>query len=151
MSPRIATVLPVLTALLAACSGPAPPAPSPEAARPSAASAPPPASATEGLYADEQAERGRGTFRDRCSECHYSSEMRGTQFQYEWERRTVGDLYEHLVETMPEDAPGSLTPSQYIDVVAYILRLNGFPAGTAELEAEGPRLGVSLRAPSDTR
>lgn len=77
--------------------------------------------------------------------------MRGTQFQYEWGRRTVGDLYEHLFETMPEDAPGSLTPSQYIDVVAYILRLNGFPAGNAELRPEGPLLGVSLQAPSDTR
>lgn len=147
MSRRPVLLLPVLTALFAACSASAPPSSPPEAASPGAA--PAAASAEGGMYAEEQAERGRGIFRDRCSECHYSSEMRGAQFQYEWERRTVGDLYDHLVETMPEDAPGSLTPSQYIDVVAYILRLNGFAAGAAELRPEGPRLGVSLQSPSD--
>jgi hypothetical protein len=34
---------------------------------------------------------------------------------------------------MPYDAPGSLTKQQYADVVAYVLKMNGYAAGEAEL------------------
>ena len=34
---------------------------------------------------------------------------------------------------MPVDAPGSLTNQQYVDVVAYMLQLNGHPAGKSAL------------------
>jgi len=34
---------------------------------------------------------------------------------------------------MPQDRPGSLTPQQYIDVLAYILQLNGIQPGSQEL------------------
>jgi hypothetical protein len=74
--------------------------------------------------------------------------MHGSQFQFSWDRRTVGDLYEHISETMPEDDPGSLTRQQYVDVVAYILRLNGFPAGRDELVPGTAALETSLEAPS---
>jgi hypothetical protein len=77
--------------------------------------------------------------------------MSGTQFQFQWERRTVGDLYEHLVETMPEDDPGSLTATEYLEVVAYILRMNGFPEGPAELEEGSASFEATLAAPSGPR
>ena len=98
-------------------------------------------SATEGatlagIYSEEQAERGRGTFRSVCGECHYSREFRDDQFKYSWRRRSVGDLFGHIMETMPEDAPGSLSSHQYADVVAYILSLNGLPAGSTDLPGE---------------
>ena len=98
-------------------------------------------------YSEEQAQRGRQVFRDACAECHYSSEMRDDAFQFEWERRTVGDLLEHVTRSMPDDAPGSLPTDQYVDVIAYILQLNGFAAGTADLTADHPGLATSLRAP----
>ncbi len=145
MSPRIPPLAVAFAAAFAACA--APPAPAPEAAAPAASSAPA-EGAPVASYLDEQAERGREVFSERCSECHYSSEMRGTQFQFEWERRTVGDLYEHLVGTMPEDDPGSLTEEQYVDVVAYILRLNGFPAGGPALAEGAPAFDASLKAPA---
>ena len=34
---------------------------------------------------------------------------------------------------MPEGDPGSLSPAQYASVVAYLLQLNGYPAGEAAL------------------
>jgi hypothetical protein len=86
-----------------------------------------------GLYTEDQAERGRASFRAICSECHYSSEFRGTQFQFEWRRRTVWDFYREISRTMPEDAPGSLDPQQYVDIISYVLRANAFPAGAEEL------------------
>lgn len=102
-----------------------------------------------GLFTEEQAGRGRSAFRATCADCHYSSEFRDSQFQFKWGRRTVAELFENIVENMPDDAPGSLPKQQYIDVVSYILQLNGFPAGTSELTAGAPAMSaVTLKAPS---
>ena len=38
---------------------------------------------------------------------------------------------------MPRNAPGSLGDAVSLDIVAHILRENGFPAGTQELKGEG--------------
>ena len=89
-----------------------------------------------GLYTEAQAARGKNEFAGTCAECHYASEFRGSKFQFTWGRRTVGDLYTDIVGNMPEDDPGSLSDQAYVDVVAYILQLNGFPAGSAELPAD---------------
>ncbi len=148
-------LLAALAAAATACasSGPgesaaAPPSPSTgaEAALPPSPAAPAQAP-TEGLFTEAQAVRGRATFRSVCADCHYSSEFRDSQFQFKWGRRTVADLYENIVENMPDDAPGSLERQQYIDVVSYILQLNGFPAGPSELTAESPSMsGATLNA-----
>jgi hypothetical protein len=37
---------------------------------------------------------------------------------------------------MPGDAPGSLTPQVNADIVAYMLQVNRFPAGTEELKPD---------------
>lgn len=95
-----------------------------------------PGAAPSAVYSEAQATRGRDSFRASCAECHYSSEFRGSRFQFEWRRRTVGDLLTEIVSNMPEDAPGSLEDSVYLDIVAYILQLNGFPAGSAELPTD---------------
>ena len=38
---------------------------------------------------------------------------------------------------MPAGAPGSLTDAEYIDIIAYMLRVNDFPAGREELRSRG--------------
>ncbi len=104
-------------------SAPQPPAPSP----PSAVTAP---------YSAAQAERGLTVFQDACAGCHYPSDFSGAQFESEWNDRSVRDFYRSIVATMPEDDPGGLEAQQYIDVVAFFLSLNGFPAGEVELKAD---------------
>jgi alcohol dehydrogenase (cytochrome c) len=37
------------------------------------------------------------------------------------------------VISMPMDAPGSMQPQEYADILAYFLSINGYPAGQAEL------------------
>ena len=86
-------------------------------------------------YSDEQADRGQGVFNNACSACHAVSDFRGRTFLYGWRQRTAWDLYLQITETMPEDAPGSLPDQEYVDVVAYILDLNGHRAGDGELSA----------------
>ena len=41
---------------------------------------------------------------------------------------------------MPQDNAASLTRQQYVDIVAYILQANKFPAGTGELVHDLPTL-----------
>lgn len=37
---------------------------------------------------------------------------------------------------MPKNEPGSLTPQEYVDVVAYLLRMNRLPEGSEELSTD---------------
>jgi hypothetical protein len=54
-------------------------------------------------------------------------------FLESWSGKPLHTLYDVMRTTMPEDNPGSLSQQQYADLVAYLLELNGFPAGTSEL------------------
>ncbi len=91
------------------------------------------ASAGSASFTDVQADRGRDIFRAACTECHYSSEFSDSQFKFKWSRRDAGSLYSLIQTQMPETAPGSLAPEEAVDIVSYILRMNGFEPGAAEL------------------
>ncbi len=97
-------------------------------------------SAASGVFTTEQAERGRAVYTSSCAACHMSTQHSGGTFANTWHNRRVSDLYELLYSTMPLDAPGSLSAQQYIDVVAYMLQLNGHPAGTSTLPQDLPAL-----------
>ncbi len=87
----------------------------------------------QGFYSPEQAARGRRRFGQVCGECHSVGEFRGPDFESEWRRQTVWDLFRQVVRTMPEDNPGGLTYQTYADVIAYILQLNEYASGESEL------------------
>lgn len=110
------------------------PSPAPEA-DPSAEEAPAVTTATASFTA-EQADEGRNLFRAQCTECHYSSEFSDSQFQFKWSRRTAGNLYQLIQTSMPETAPGSLSPEETVALVSYILSMNGFEPGSAELSTD---------------
>ena len=46
---------------------------------------------------------------------------------------TISSVFSTVAQQMPESAPGSLTHTQYEDVMAYILKANGYPAGGTAL------------------
>jgi hypothetical protein len=48
----------------------------------------------------------------------------------------VADLYTYIKETMPRTDPNSLAPKEYADILAFLLSLNGMPAGRSELPAD---------------
>ena len=105
--------------------------------------------AVMGFYTEEQARRGQRAFRRVCSECHYTSEFKGPVFTDAWARRTARDLYRELRRTMPDDNPGGLPRQTYVDVMAYMLELNGYPAGFDELPADDEILGGFSLAPPE--
>lgn len=114
-------------------------------AAPNPAPAPsPPAAVAEGIFTDAQAGRGRSTFDEACSDCHTNSEFRGGAFQRNWGRRTVYSFYRTVRSTMPDDNPGGLDEQVYLDVVSYILRMNGHAPGSSELAADSPMRQVRI-------
>ena len=98
-----------------------------------AALAPGEISAATGVFTAAQAERGRAVYTNSCARCHMVSAHSGGAFASTWNTRRVSDLYELIYNTMPLDSPGSLTAQEYVDVVAYMLQLNGHPAGKSAL------------------
>jgi mono/diheme cytochrome c family protein len=99
------------------------------------ASASPP-SDRRGAYTEVQAARGEATYRASCTSCHTASAHSGENFIRGWESRTAFDLFELIRTTMPIDNPGRLSREQYADIVAYLFKLNGLPAGDRQLPAD---------------
>ena len=91
------------------------------------------ASVADGVFTEAQASRGEATFRRVCSACHDTGEFSGGRFRLTWVGQSAGDLYDTIATLMPEGDPGSLTPAQYAAVVAYLLQVNGYPAGESDL------------------
>ena len=94
------------------------------------------------VYTQAQAVRGEELYQQNCSLCHGTrllgnpaAPLTGEAFRGRWEdgKHTLDDLYYIIRSLMPNNAPGSLSKAQYADVVAYILKINNYPAGEAEL------------------
>ena len=104
------------------------------------------AGASTSAGGDQQA-RGKALYMDKCSKCHQES-LRGTAeypplagdtFWTNWETYTANNLLEQMRTTMPDDAPGSLARENYVDIVAYILKMNDVTL-TADLPTDADEL-----------
>ena len=102
----------------------------------------------DGIYTDEQAARGERTAWMNCFACHSSQDWSGSPlFVSASSNQRLGDLYQDISRSMPEDAPGSLTPQQYADVLSYILKLQDAPPGDRELPPDLVELDQILVTP----
>jgi mono/diheme cytochrome c family protein len=105
-----------------------------------AASAQAPAETTvrDNVYSEEQSKRGRAGYDDKCASCHdggtMGPELWGDPFLTQWENKSVGEFFTRIQTTMPEEAPGTLSETEVLDIIAYVLKTNGFPAGDKALE-----------------
>ena len=64
----------------------------------------------------------------------------GDVFNGNWEGVSLGELFDRIRVSMPQDAAGSLSRRQNVDVVAYLLKVGQFPLGEGELVAQGDAL-----------
>jgi len=92
----------------------------------------------DGAYTEAQAARGMMTFSQSCAGCHTlategRSPLVGDPFWKSFSQKNVGDLLEFVSKYMPNGSPGSLSEPAYNDIVAAMLKSNGFPAGNTEL------------------
>jgi S-disulfanyl-L-cysteine oxidoreductase SoxD len=102
----------------------------------------------DGIYAAEQGRRGRTTYDTKCASCHdggtMGPELWGDAFLTTWDNKDLGALFTRIQTTMPEDAPGSLTENEALDVIAYIVQTNGFPAGDKALPSASALASIKL-------
>ena len=89
-----------------------------------------------GVYTAAQATRGELTYFNICVSCHPRGTYSTDAFKTTWSGRPIGDLFEVIKEKMPKSDPGSLTPEETAQVLAYILKINEAPAGDAELPSD---------------
>ena len=102
----------------------------------------------DGVYTDAQAERGGMAYQQACVACHREDlrgdnnapSLVGESFTFLWGDMEVGELDAKIQKLMPPERPGSLPAQTYIDIVAFILQKNEFPAGTRELGADADSL-----------
>src|SRR5665213_540339 len=92
----------------------------------------------DGAYTEAQATRGMMAFSQSCAGCHAlgaegKAPLAGEAFWKSFAQKNVGDLLDFVSTYMPNGTPGSLSESAYNDIVALIMKSNGFPAGTMEL------------------
>jgi len=110
-----------------------------------------------GVYADAQAERGNAAFAGTCASCHSADlgggsgpALTGPKFMTKWELESLNKLFHTIKDNMPRNSPGSLSDPAVLDLIAFILKTNGFPVGTTpatSLPADEEMLDAILIVP----
>ena len=95
-----------------------------------------PKSILDRIYSVAQAERGDARFKVSCSSCHTAGDFAGGAFAERWSGQTMGEVFDFVSNTMPENDPGGLKPEEYASVLAYILRMNAYPVGSDDMPAD---------------
>lgn len=98
----------------------------------------------DSVYSAAQAGRGESSYARTCARCHgaalgggdEATPLSGSAFLGNWNGQTVGDLQKRVIETMPSDSVGIYDKKLITDVIAFMLKANGFPAGANELSVD---------------
>jgi S-disulfanyl-L-cysteine oxidoreductase SoxD len=106
------------------------------------------ASVWDGIYSAAQAARGESAYAKDCASCHgaklegknQASPLSGSEFTMNWNGESVGDLFDKIQSSMPGDRPGTLSPGANAEILAYILKVNQFPAGETDLPGDLAKL-----------
>jgi quinoprotein glucose dehydrogenase len=121
-----------------------------------------PASVWDGAYTQPQAQRGEAQYKQQCAACHGDAlegdgqtergrqlmralpPLSGDVFKGNWNGRPLSDLFDKVSKTMPRDDPRKISRTESADIIAYMLKFNGFPAGKAELPSDPSLLTDTL-------
>lgn len=120
----------------------------PAAARGTQSHAPTASTVWDSVYTASQAARGETAYVKTCARCHQASlggadqspPLAGSAFLGNWNGQPLSDLQDRIRKTMPPDSVGIYERPLVTDVIAYMLKANGFPAGGNELPPETAKL-----------
>lgn len=104
----------------------------------------------DGVYTLEQGVRGEELVELHCRLCHSRDEWTSPIYFDAYLGFPISRLYESISTTMPPPPALQLTPQEYVDIIAYILRINGAPPGERELPAEVEGLAAIRMSPNLT-
>ena len=97
------------------------------------------------MYNEEQALKGQDLYNEHCASCHGAAlegqgslPLSGATFRARWadDHHSVDDLFYIIRTLMPYGQPATLPKQEYIDIIAYILMVNGYPAGAQPLPSD---------------
>ena len=102
------------------------------------------APALPALYTKAQAVAGFGAYLGNCAMCHGSHlegrsapSLVGPNWANAKADYTLGEVFTVVSQQMPATDPGSLQHDEYVDIMAYLLQQNGYPAGDVALGFDG--------------
>lgn len=108
-----------------------------------------PALAAEGPFTQAQLDKGSSEYNTHCRTCHAAKgkgalgpALMGDVFKGRFGGQSVSEVADWIHQNMPQTAPGSLKDEQLYPIVAYILSLNGYTPGQADLTKES---GASVK------
>jgi hypothetical protein len=97
----------------------------------------------DGVFTDVQATRGAAAYDAACVRCHRADlggadgpALKEDRFNRTFAGKPLAAFHDRIKTTMPRGAPGSLSEGVYLDILAHLLRENGFVAGARELTAD---------------
>ena len=99
-------------------------------------------SVRDGVFTLAQAAAGQDLYPSTCPRCHgrdlygdgfETPALIGIDFQRRWADGTLSDLFEFVSTNMPKSNPGVFDDQTYLDLIAYILRINGYNVGKDKL------------------
>jgi cytochrome c553 len=109
----------------------------------------------DSVYSLAQAGRGESLYTKSCARCHGASlsghdespPLAGGAFLGNWNGQTLSDLHTRIRTTMPTDSVGIYDRQLITDVIAFLLKANGFPAGQADLPKDlDPLKDIAIQA-----
>ena len=98
----------------------------------------------DSVYTASQAAVGEAAYGKSCARCHGASlsggdespPLTGGAFLGNWNGLPLSDLQTRVRTTMPTDSVGIYDRQLVTDVIAYLLKSNGFPAGQVDLPSD---------------
>lgn len=116
-----------------------------------------PTSVKDGVYTKAQAERGKGVFEKNCASCHSlvpkgkvtsdspGPDLAGDDFLTHESGKPAWAVARVIKDTMPNDFSMEMTEPIALDLTAYILQVNKFPDGKAELTADIAKTAIIIK------
>ncbi|MDP6414244.1 MAG: PQQ-binding-like beta-propeller repeat protein [Gammaproteobacteria bacterium] len=97
-------------------------------------------------YSSAQSDAGSVLYQQNCATCHLADlqgafeapALNDANFQNNWTNRNTAELIDLLQRTMPPQAPGSLSESDYVQLVAFLLNANEIPPSSNPLTVDNP-------------
>ncbi len=113
----------------------------------------PGAHAPRGYYTTAQAQAGQSAYASACAGCHgvalaggAGPALTGMPFMSAWGQKSTRALYEYLALSMPVGSPGSLSPSTYAAITAFMLEANGAHSGPQAFAATDTPIAIAAIA-----
>jgi cytochrome c len=102
----------------------------------------------DGIYSAAQADKGRMLYSDQCAVCHgdmaeggpNAPALAGNDFMVDFNGSAMSELFNRIAQTMPANDPGSLKPADTAAIIAFVGRVNMWPAGQKDLPSDADAL-----------